>query len=149
MVKDKLIPIILKQITPILEKIIERISVDFNLDEKQLKKVYLQDLRNYKKRQSKRKGIINPYAAFLGDKKIEKKLRNDNPEASFGELSKLKGPLWKSLSESDKQKYSDIAKEYDVEGYPTVKLLTDSGEVKEYNNERTADGIEEFLRSLD
>ena len=53
------------------------------------------------------------------------------------------------LEQVDCDENPDIAKEYGVEGYPTVKLLTDNGEVKEYNNERTADGIEEFLRSLD
>ncbi len=53
------------------------------------------------------------------------------------------------LEQVDCDENPDIGKEYGVEGYPTVKLLTENGEVKEYNNERTANGIEEFLRSLD
>jgi len=111
MSKSTLIPVILQQISPILERLVEQIAVDNNLDAKALKKKYLSDLKEYKKKPSKRKGVINPYAAFLGDKDVEDKLRKDHPEATFGELSKLKGPIWKSLSKKEKEKYQEMALE--------------------------------------
>ena len=97
-----LIPSILKNITPILENLIEKIAEEHDLDAKVMKKKYLSELRSYKKKVSRRKGIINAYAAFLGDKEVEEELRKENPEATFGELSKLKGPRWKSLTEEQK-----------------------------------------------
>ena len=36
-------------------------------------------------------------------------MRKDNPDATFGELSKLKGPLWKSLSEKQRGIYKQKA----------------------------------------
>jgi hypothetical protein len=104
-----LIPSILKNITPILENLIEKIAEDNDLDARVMKKKYLNDLRTYKKKVSRRKGIINAYAAFLGDKEVEENLRKDNPDATFGELSKLKGPLWKSLSEKEREIYKQKA----------------------------------------
>tara|TARA_B100001013_G_scaffold116201_1_gene66969 strand:- start:1526 stop:1975 length:450 start_codon:yes stop_codon:yes gene_type:complete len=106
----QLIPIILKNITPVLENLIERIAEDHDLDSKILKRKYLNELKTYKKKVSRRKGIINAYAAFLGDKSVEERLRKQNPDATFGELSKLKGPLWKSLSDDEKKVYKDKAK---------------------------------------
>jgi len=111
MSKSTLIPVILQQISPILERLVEQIALDNNLDAKALKKKYLSDLREYKKKPSKRKGVINPYAAFLGDKDVEDKLRKEHPEATFGELSKLKGPIWKNLSKKEKEKYQEMALE--------------------------------------
>ena len=104
-----LIPSILKNITPILENLIEKIAEDNDLDARVMKKKYLNDLRTYKKKVSRRKGIINAYAAVLGDKEVEENLRKDNPDATFGELSKLKGPLWKSLSEKEREIYKQKA----------------------------------------
>ncbi len=104
-----LIPSILKNITPILENLIEKIAEDNDLDARVMKKKYLNDLRTYKKKVSRRKGIINAYAAFLGDKEVEENLRKDNPDATFGELSKLKGPLWRSLNEKEREIYKQKA----------------------------------------
>ena len=70
----QLIPIILKNITPVLENLIERIAEDHDLDSKILKRKYLNELKTYNKKVSRRKGIINAYAAFLGDKSVEEAL---------------------------------------------------------------------------
>jgi len=115
MSKNSLIPLILQQELPKYERLIEQIAADYELDAKNMKKKYLGDLKEYKKKTSKRKGVINPYAAFLGDKSVENKLRKSNPEATFGELSKLKGPIWKKMSDKDKQKYVKLAKEMTME----------------------------------
>jgi len=117
-----LIPSILKNITPILENLIEKIAEDHDLDAKVMKKRYLNELRTYKKKVSRRKGIINAYAAFLGDKEVEEELRKENPEATFGELSKLKGPRWKSLTEAQKAVYKEKAVELTKANLEALKL---------------------------
>lgn len=43
----------------------------------------------------------------------------------------------------------DIAREYDVSGYPTVKILGDDGTQVEYGGERTFEGLRKYLVSDD
>jgi thiol-disulfide isomerase/thioredoxin len=43
----------------------------------------------------------------------------------------------------------DIAKKYDVSGYPTVKILGDDGTQTEYGGERTYEGLRKYLVSDD
>jgi len=117
-----LIPSILKNITPILENLIEKIAEDHDLDAKIMKKRYLNELRTYKKKVSRRKGIINAYAAFLGDKEVEEELRKENPDATFGELSKLKGPRWKSLTQDKKDIYKEKANELTKANLEALKV---------------------------
>jgi len=40
-----------------------------------------------------------------------------------------------------------LAKEYDVSGYPTVKILYDDGTVTEYGGERSYEGLNKYLVS--
>ena len=40
-----------------------------------------------------------------------------------------------------------LAKEYDVSGYPTVKILYDDGTVSEYGGERSYEGLRKYLVS--
>ena len=49
-----LIPTILKNQAPILEALIDRIAEDLDLDAKTMKKKYLNELRSYKKKVSRR-----------------------------------------------------------------------------------------------
>ena len=130
---NNLVGCILKNVTPILENIIERIAEDHNLDVKLLRKKYLNELKTYRKKNSKRKGIINAYAAFLGDKSVEDKLRKDNPDASFGDLSKLKGPIWKNLNKTEKEKYKQKAKELTQENLDKLKKISEN-EKKDINS---------------
>jgi thiol-disulfide isomerase/thioredoxin len=43
----------------------------------------------------------------------------------------------------------DISREYDVSGYPTVKILGDDGTQVEYGGERTYEGLRKYLVSDD
>ena len=43
----------------------------------------------------------------------------------------------------------DISREYDVSGYPTVKILGDDGTQVEYGGDRTYEGIRKYLVSDD
>tara|TARA_B100001013_G_C24395829_1_gene357949 strand:- start:117 stop:548 length:432 start_codon:yes stop_codon:yes gene_type:complete len=136
---NSLVGCILKNSTPILEYVIERIAEDYELDVKILRKKYLNELKTYRKKNSKRKGIINAYAAFLGDKSIENELRKDNPDASFGDLSKLKGPLWKNLSDHKREKYKKIAKDLTEENLERLKNISEAEKknVNSINNDTT------------
>lgn len=42
----------------------------------------------------------------------------------------------------------DLGKQYDVRGYPTIKLLTSDGKSVEYDSDRTLSGVKEYLKSL-
>ena len=64
------------------------------------------DFKNNKKTKK-----INPYSAFLSDKLIQEKIKKKNPNLSFGQLSKLKGHIWKNFPEEEKQKYKLMAQE--------------------------------------
>lgn len=41
----------------------------------------------------------------------------------------------------------DLARQYDVSGYPTVKILGDDGTQTEYSGERTYEGLRKYLMS--
>lgn len=47
----------------------------------------------------------------------------------------------------DCDKYKDLAKEFDVSGYPTVKIIDGKGVAKEYNGERTFEDLQKYLMS--
>lgn len=102
--------LILKQSYPILENLIERIAEDHNLNVEDLKKTYLAELKEYKRKRSRAKGVRNGYSIFLADKDIDKQIREENKDLSFGDISKIKGKKWKELPEKEKQKYKDQAK---------------------------------------
>lgn len=77
-----------------------------------------------------------------------------------GHCTRLK-PTWSDLTDKFNQKsinskkikvvkvncddYPKIAENYDVSGYPTIKLLTSSGD-KEYDDERNFEAMENFLK---
>ena len=103
--------LILKQNYPILENLIERISEDYNLNVEDLKKNYLGELKEYKKKRSRAKGVLNAYSVFLADKEVDKKIREENKDLSFGEISKIKGKMWNQLPKEEKDKYKKQAAE--------------------------------------
>ncbi len=42
----------------------------------------------------------------------------------------------------------ELAKLYNISGFPTLFLIDSSGKATEYQGDRTADGIEKFIKSL-
>jgi len=106
---------LIEQILPLFEEFFECIDNNFEeIDSDKLSETYLKDLKNYlntfQNRQKKNKKF-NPYSAFLKDKSIQAKIKNDNPNLSFGDLSKLKGQIWKNLSKEEKNKYKLIVQD--------------------------------------
>jgi hypothetical protein len=66
---------------------------------------FVDNLENNNKKVRK----INPYAAFLSNKEIQTEIKKNNPNLTFGELSKLKGQIWKNLSQEKKDYYKELA----------------------------------------
>ncbi|KAI8923664.1 high mobility group box domain-containing protein [Entophlyctis helioformis] len=53
-----------------------------------------------------------PLSAFMiFSQENRAKIKEDNPEASFGEIGKLLGAAWRELSEKGKQVYNEKAEE--------------------------------------
>lgn len=98
--------IAIKQSVPLLEALLENVSQDYNLDLNELKTKYLSNMpKSPSLKKTKKKTKNSAYSMFLKDKDVIVKLKEENPNASFGELSKLKGKIWKNLSNDEKQIY--------------------------------------------
>ena len=105
---------IIQEILPIFEDFFSSLDEKFDeLTKEELTEIYLRDILNYVNnfdQSPKKSRRINPYASFLSDKEFQTKLRNENPDLTFGELSKLKGKIWKSFPEEKKESYRTLAK---------------------------------------
>jgi len=105
---------IIQEILPIFEDFFSSLDEKFDeLTKEELTETYLRDIQNYVNnfdQAPKKSRRINPYASFLSDKEFQTKLRNENPDLTFGELSKLKGKIWKSFSDEKKESYRILAK---------------------------------------
>ena len=56
--------------------------------------------------------VRKPYSSyifFLKDKDVRKKITDENPNASFGDISKILGHYWKTMSKNDKKRYIDAS----------------------------------------
>lgn len=93
-------------VSALTNDLLEKISVDYNLDLETLKEKYLEPKIKAPKRQKN----ISGYNLFCGDMEIDKQLRLENPHMIFSEISKKKGKLWSSLPKTEKDKWLDYAK---------------------------------------
>ena len=104
----------IEQVTPLFEEFFKALDKNFDqINYDDISENYLKDLKNYSNnfKQNKKSKKINPYSAFLSDKPIQKKIKKENPDLSFGELSKLKGQIWKKFNVEEKKKYKLMAQE--------------------------------------
>ncbi len=105
---------VIEQITPLFEEFFKELDKNFDqINYDDISETYLKDLKNYSNnfKHNKKSKKINPYSAFLSDKSIQKKIKEENPDLSFGELSKLKGQIWKKFTAEEKEKYKLMAQE--------------------------------------
>jgi hypothetical protein len=105
---------VIEQVTPLFEEFFKSLDKNFDqLNYDDISETYLKDLKNYTNnfKHNKKTKKINPYSAFLSDKPVQGKIKKENPNLSFGQLSKLKGQIWKNFSEEEKQKYKLMAQE--------------------------------------
>ncbi|KAL5075703.1 hypothetical protein RYX36_014687 [Vicia faba] len=62
-------------------------------------------------------------------------------------LSTLETPIVLAKVDANEEKNKDLASEYDVKGFPTIKILRNGGKnSQEYKGPREADGIVEYLK---
>lgn len=64
-----------------------------------------------------------------------------------GQLNKKGKKLRLVKVDCDAEK--ELAKKYDISGYPTVKILEDNGTIAEYGGERSFEGLRKYLVSDD
>ncbi len=107
--KNTMIKTVIQHTLPVLEHFLEKIADGEGLDIADLKKKYLSEMKNFKK--NKKKSKPSGYSMFLSDKTVTEGLKKKNPKATFGEMSKLRGAMWKGLKESDKNRYKQLADE--------------------------------------
>tara|TARA_Y100001958_G_scaffold149857_1_gene132927 strand:- start:258 stop:989 length:732 start_codon:yes stop_codon:yes gene_type:complete len=104
-------------------ELVDIISTKMNLDKKTVWDcVSEKSLEELKKsvRKPKKKRAKTAYTMFSKDSSITEDLKKKHGEdITIGEMSKLKSELWKTLSEKDKEKYEQMAKD-ENEANPVV-----------------------------
>jgi|TARA_B100001094_G_C17931673_1_gene671055 thioredoxin-like negative regulator of GroEL len=59
-------------------------------------------------------------------------------------VQKYQGPL--TLKKLETKEAGDLIKKYNIKGYPTVVLVDEQGQHKEFDGERTVQGLEVFTK---
>lgn len=67
---------------------------------------------------------------ILFSAEIRKRIMNENPEAGFGEVSRIVGVEWKKLTEEQKRQY-EVRAQYIADERAKAELLTPSSKVLE------------------
>ena len=104
---------IIQQVLPIFDELFKTLDEKFEqLNKEELTQTYLTDMIEFVdnlENNNKKVRKINPYAAFLSNKEIQTEIKKNNPNLTFGELSKLKGQIWKNLPQEKKDYYKELA----------------------------------------
>ena len=67
--------------------------------------------KNTPKKRKGRKGLVTSWTAFMKDETIENEILTKYPDADFGQISKLKGQIWRQYTNEQKEVYKQKAKE--------------------------------------
>ena len=107
----------------IVDEVISLLSEKMNIDKTEAWKTVsdksVEDLRK-SVRKPKKKRAKTAYTMFSKDSSITEDLKKKHGEdITIGDMSKLKSELWKTLSEKDKEKYEQMAKD-ENEANPVV-----------------------------
>lgn len=112
--QNKLLNVYSESINPFLLFLLNDISEKFDIPLEELQKEYLSKITVKKRRNTNKKGRMTSYSIFLKDENIMNQIKERYPDKSFGEYSKLKGEIWKTMSSKDKEVYKVEAKEYNA-----------------------------------
>jgi len=110
--QNQLLNIYSESINPLLKFLLKDISEKFDIPLEKLEEEYLKKVKIKKRRNTNKKGKMTSYAMFLKDKDIVDEIKKRYPDKKFGEYSKLKGQIWKTMSTKDKDIYKLKALEY-------------------------------------
>jgi hypothetical protein len=110
--QNKLLSIYSDSMMPFLNFILKDISDKFDIDYETLQNHYIGHIKVKKKRNINKKGTMTSYAIYLKDSNIMNQIKTRYPDLSFGEYSKIKGEIWRTLSDVDKNIYKQKAIEY-------------------------------------
>ena len=106
---------------------------NFNIDYEILYNKVVGNIKIKRKRNTNKKGTMTSYAIFLKDSKIIDQIKERYPNRKFGEYSKIKGEIWRTMSPTDKNIYKQKAIEYNKE--LKERKLLEANEKKEKENE--------------
>lgn len=110
--QNKLLSIYSESMNPFLIFLLNDISEKFNIPIEDLKREYVSKIKVKKRRNTNKKGKMTSYSIFLKDENIMDEIKARYPNKNFGEYSKIKGEIWKTMSSKDKEVYQLKAKEY-------------------------------------
>lgn len=127
--QNKLLSIYSESMIPFLSFILKDISQNFNINHETLYNHYLGNIKIKRKRNTNKKGTMTSYAIFLKDSKIIDQIKERYPNRKFGEYSKIKGEIWRTMSDIDKDVYRKKAVEYNIK--LKEKKLLEANEKKE------------------
>jgi hypothetical protein len=113
--QNKLLSIYSESMIPFLNFILKDISENFNISHETLYNHYLGNIKIKRKRNTNKKGTMTSYAIFLKDSKIIDQIKERYPNKKFGEYSKIKGEIWRTMSSTDKDVYKAKAVQYNKE----------------------------------
>ena len=125
--QNKLLSIYSESMIPFLSFILKDISENFNINHESLYNHYIGNIKIKRKRNTNKKGTMTSYAIFLKDSlmlnlgfshPIEypiNQIKQRYPNKNFGEYSKIKGEIWRTMSPIDKDIYKKKAIQYNKE----------------------------------
>ena len=110
--QNQLLNIFSESMNPFLKYLLKDISEKFDIPLEKLNNEYLNKMKIKKRRNTNKKGRMTSYSMFLKDDNIINEIKRRYPDKKFGEYSKIKGEVWKTMSSKDKEVYKLKAKEY-------------------------------------
>jgi len=110
--QNQLLNIYSESLNPLIQFLLKDISEKFDISLEKLNEEYMNKMKVKKKRNTNKKGRMTSYAMFLRDEQIINQIKERYPDKKFGEYSKIKGEIWKTMSTTDKNIYKTKAKEY-------------------------------------
>tara|TARA_B110000285_G_C15119525_1_gene616223 strand:+ start:1062 stop:1484 length:423 start_codon:yes stop_codon:yes gene_type:complete len=112
--QNKLLSIYSESMIPFLSFILKDISDNFNISHESLFNHYLGNIKIKRKRNTNKKGTMTSYAIFLKDTEVIDQIKARYPNRKFGEYSKIKGEIWRTMSSIDKAVYKEKAVAYNI-----------------------------------
>jgi len=112
--QNKLLSIYSESMIPFLSFILKDISENFNINHESLYEHYIGNIKIKRKRNTNKKGTMTSYAIFLKDTEVIDQIKERYPNRKFGEYSKIKGEIWRSMSSIDKAVYKEKAMAYNI-----------------------------------